>query len=322
MELQLRRDHQRQSRRPRRRRLASLRRDRPRSPARAARGARRSADAGFLRRPGCRGARARRRAARLQPQHGDRAAPVRAGASAGRITGSRSTCWRSPGASARRRSTKSGFMVGLGETDDEVRALLRDLHAAGHGRGDHRPISAAHAPQSARRRISSSRRSSTRTATTACPSASRWSSADRWCAAPTWRTLVSDEAQRSIGAELAAGAALRGAADPHLSPILHRLVAPWRSPRCWSRSRASRAGRAASCSAGRAGIVYWFGVCYWIQFVLAVPRRRGRLLAGWAAVPAFCVAKALHLARLRAARRNADATMVGRAGGRCAVGGG
>jgi lipoyl synthase len=27
--------------------------------------------------------------------------------------------------------TKSGFMVGLGETEDEVRALLRDLHAAG-----------------------------------------------------------------------------------------------------------------------------------------------------------------------------------------------
>jgi len=29
--------------------------------------------------------------------------------------------------------TKSGFMVGLGETEDEVRALLRDLHAAGAG---------------------------------------------------------------------------------------------------------------------------------------------------------------------------------------------
>ncbi len=28
-------------------------------------------------------------------------------------------------------STKSGFMVGLGETEDEVRALLRDLRAAG-----------------------------------------------------------------------------------------------------------------------------------------------------------------------------------------------
>ena len=27
--------------------------------------------------------------------------------------------------------TKSGFMVGLGETEDEVRALLRDLRAAG-----------------------------------------------------------------------------------------------------------------------------------------------------------------------------------------------
>jgi lipoic acid synthetase len=27
--------------------------------------------------------------------------------------------------------TKSGFMVGLGETEEEVRGLLRDLHAAG-----------------------------------------------------------------------------------------------------------------------------------------------------------------------------------------------
>jgi hypothetical protein len=48
-----------------------------------------------------------------------------------RITGSRSTCWLSRGASRRRDLTKSGFMVGLGETEDEVHALLRDLRAAG-----------------------------------------------------------------------------------------------------------------------------------------------------------------------------------------------
>jgi apolipoprotein N-acyltransferase len=44
-----------------------------------------------------------------------------------------------------------------------------------------------------------------------------------------------------------------------------------------------------------AGIVYWFGVCYWIQFVLAVHGGLGEV-AGWAVFLLFCLAKALHLA--------------------------
>jgi apolipoprotein N-acyltransferase len=43
-----------------------------------------------------------------------------------------------------------------------------------------------------------------------------------------------------------------------------------------------------------AGIVYWFGVCYWIQFVLAVHGGVGDA-AGWALLLLFCFAKALHL---------------------------
>ncbi len=43
-----------------------------------------------------------------------------------------------------------------------------------------------------------------------------------------------------------------------------------------------------------AGIVYWFGVCYWIQFVLAFHGGVGEA-AGWALFLLFCVAKALHL---------------------------
>lgn len=43
-----------------------------------------------------------------------------------------------------------------------------------------------------------------------------------------------------------------------------------------------------------AGVVYWFGVCYWIQFVLAVHGGVGQP-AGWALLLLFCVAKALHL---------------------------
>jgi apolipoprotein N-acyltransferase len=43
-----------------------------------------------------------------------------------------------------------------------------------------------------------------------------------------------------------------------------------------------------------AGVVYWFGVCYWIQFVLAFHGGLGDPL-GWAVFMLFCVAKAVHL---------------------------
>jgi apolipoprotein N-acyltransferase len=43
-----------------------------------------------------------------------------------------------------------------------------------------------------------------------------------------------------------------------------------------------------------AGVVYWFGVCYWIQFVLAFHGGLGNI-AGWAVFLLFCVAKAVHL---------------------------
>src|SRR5258708_616049 len=43
-----------------------------------------------------------------------------------------------------------------------------------------------------------------------------------------------------------------------------------------------------------AGVVYWFGVCYWIQFVLSFHGGIGNI-AGWAVFLLFCVAKAIHL---------------------------
>ena len=43
-----------------------------------------------------------------------------------------------------------------------------------------------------------------------------------------------------------------------------------------------------------AGVVYWFGVCYWIQFVLAFHGGLGDV-EGWAVFLLFCVAKAIHL---------------------------
>jgi len=44
-----------------------------------------------------------------------------------------------------------------------------------------------------------------------------------------------------------------------------------------------------------AGVVYWFGVCYWIQFVLSFHGGIGDV-GGWALFLLFCFIKALHMA--------------------------
>lgn len=43
-----------------------------------------------------------------------------------------------------------------------------------------------------------------------------------------------------------------------------------------------------------AGVVYWFGVCYWIQFVLAYHGGLGEA-GGWAVFLLFCIIKAIHM---------------------------
>jgi apolipoprotein N-acyltransferase len=43
-----------------------------------------------------------------------------------------------------------------------------------------------------------------------------------------------------------------------------------------------------------AGVLYWFGVCYWIQFVLSFHGGLGEI-AGWAVFLLFCLVKALHM---------------------------
>ena len=45
--------------------------------------------------------------------------------------------------------TKSGLMVGLGETDDEILAVMRDMRAHGDRHAHHRPVPAADAPSPA-----------------------------------------------------------------------------------------------------------------------------------------------------------------------------
>jgi apolipoprotein N-acyltransferase len=44
-----------------------------------------------------------------------------------------------------------------------------------------------------------------------------------------------------------------------------------------------------------AGVAYWFGACYWIQFVLQVHGGMG-VAGSWGAFALFCLAKALHMA--------------------------
>ena len=66
-----------------------------------------------------------------------------------------------------------------------------------------------------------------------------------------------------------------------LTPL---LVAVAREPRPWRRFLLG----------WTAGVVYWFGVCYWIQFVLAVHGGMGEA-AAWALFALFAVAKALHM---------------------------
>ncbi len=67
-----------------------------------------------------------------------------------------------------------------------------------------------------------------------------------------------------------------------LAPL---LVAAAREPNPWRRLLIGEA----------AGIVYWFGVCTWIQFVLSYHGGMGEL-AGWACFLLFCIAKAAHMA--------------------------
>ena len=77
------------------------------------------------------------------------------------------------------------------------------------------------------------------------------------------------------------GFSLAWLAPVALAPLLVALV---REPR-WARRFLLGWG---------AGVVYWLGVCYWIQFVLAFHGGVGNTV-GWALLLLFAVAKALHL---------------------------
>ena len=194
--------------------------------------------------------------------------------------GSTAACARRPDyrqslevlAFARRHSpdvlTKSGFMVGLGETAEEVHALLRDLHASGTD-----VATIGQYLQPTRRNLAVAAFIEPRQfdeyrdyglslgfkAVFSGPLVRSSYMADE----------VSDEARRALVLNWAlalASAALLILTFPRfdivwLAPVALAplLVALAREPRPWRRFLLGWG----------AGIVYWFGVCYWIQFVLA-----------------------------------------------------
>jgi apolipoprotein N-acyltransferase len=67
--------------------------------------------------------------------------------------------------------------------------------------------------------------------------------------------------------------------------LIPLLAAAEREPSFWRRFAIGEA----------AGILYWFGICNWIQFVLAHHGGMGEL-GGWGTFALFCLAKALHMA--------------------------
>ena len=189
--------------------------------------------------------------------------------------------------------TKSGFMVGLGETPDEVRAAAARPARRRCRRRHHRPVSAAHAAQPAGggvRRAAPVRR------------VSRLRPLDR----------IQDGVQRTAGSQFVHGGdgerrsspqsklnfALALASGFFLVLIFPRfnltLLAPVAlAPLLVAVMRETRPRRRFLLGY-ITGLVYWFGVCYWIQFVLAVHGGMGDA-GGWALFVLFCLAKAVQM---------------------------
>ncbi len=166
-------------------------------------------------------------------------------------------------------------MVGLGETDEEVHALLRDLRAH-----DVDVATIGQYLQPTRRNLPvaeyvDAARSSTPIAITASRIGFKMVFSGPLVRSSYMADAVAEAAarhrrRRVRHAELAAGAGSRGGllilvfprfnlawlAPFALTPL---LIAAAREPRPWRRFLMGWA----------CGIVFWFGVCYWIQFVLA-----------------------------------------------------
>ena len=110
-------------------------------------------------------------------------------------TSARSTCWPTPSGLARTSPTKSGLMLGLGETAEEVLHVMRDLRDARRGHPHARPIPAAFAEAPADHALRDPRGVRRAPASGLRDGLPRTSSRARWCAVPT--TLPSRMAFRA-----------------------------------------------------------------------------------------------------------------------------
>ena len=146
-----------------------------------------SAHARFRRQHGRRRARARRRPARLQPQYGDRAAPLSPRAPPGEIP---AVARRAPfrAASSSGRDDQIRLHGGAGRNREEVEQLLRDLREQ-----DVDVATIGQYLQPTRRNLPVAEYVHAGTVSTTIAisdfrSASKWCSAAPWCAVPTWPT--------------------------------------------------------------------------------------------------------------------------------------
>ena len=92
--------------------------------------------------------------------------------------------------------------------------------------------------------------------------------------------------------------ALAAASGLMLALIFPRFNLVWLAPAALApllvAAARERSSRGRFLLGAVAGIVFWFGVCYWIQFVLALHGGLGET-GGWAVFMLFCAAKALHM---------------------------
>ena len=139
----LRRHHLGEPRRPARRRRLRLRSLHPRHPPSRAPLPGRGAHAGLRGQLGRPAHRRRGRAGRLQPQHRDGAAALPPRAARRPSTSAPSSCCARSSSIDPTMTTKSGIMVGLGETLDEVAQTMADLARPRLRPADGRPVPAA-----------------------------------------------------------------------------------------------------------------------------------------------------------------------------------
>ena len=202
-----------------------------------------------------------------------------------------------------------------------MRAAAARSARRGRRRRHHRPVSAAHAPQSAGGRVR--RAAPVRGVSRLRAFARLQDGVQRTAGAQFLHGGPGERRSRTaVELELRPGARFRGSADPDFSAIQpHVWLAPVAlTPLLVARGARDAAGSAASCwdgpRASSTGSASATGSSSCSRSTAALGDA-----AGWARLPLFCVAKALHMGVFGCAGRHADAALVGRAGGGGAVGG-